>query len=373
MIQRFYVHNYRSLENFELPVSGLSSALLIGKNGSGKSSVGFALEILQQIGRGKNSVGDLLSPRDISHGRTEIPVRFELEVEIEKVRYEYKLAFDLPKGEKELRVAEESLAVEGEIKFTRKEAQVSIPTGLTLKPGLITAEISVGRLLVWLPMMQAPSETDPLYIFQQWLARMIILRPLPALIKGDSVEETLHPSPGVLNLGGWWSGLLAHAPAAYSRIDASLKQLMPDLKDIKNPVIAKDSRSLTVQFEGQNAASSLAFDLLSDGEKCMVIWALVMAANEAYGPLLCFWDEPDNYLALSEIANFATDLRRAFQNGGQFIATSHNAEAIRQFSDDTTFVMYRRNHLEPSQIRSLASIGYKGDLIGALTRGEIEP
>lgn len=105
----------------------------------------------------------------------------------------------------------------------------------------------------------------------------------------------------------------------------------------------------------------------------MVIWALVMAANEAYGPLLCFWDEPDNYLALSEIANFATDLRRAFQNGGQFIATSHNAEAIRQFSDDTTFVMYRRNHLEPSQIRSLASIGYKGDLIGALTRGEIEP
>ena len=82
MIQRFYVHNLRSLENFELPVSGLSSALLIGKNGSGKSSVSFALWILQQIGRGRNRVDHLLAPRDISHGRTEVPVLLELEVEI---------------------------------------------------------------------------------------------------------------------------------------------------------------------------------------------------------------------------------------------------------------------------------------------------
>lgn len=372
MIQRFYVHNYRSLENFELPVSGLSSALLIGKNGSGKSSVGAALEILQKIGRGKDRVGDLLALRDISHGRTEVPVRFELEVEIDNIRYEYKLAFELPKGAKELRVAEESLVIAGKIWFIRTEAGVDLLNEVENRSSAYS--LSLDGNVIWLPIMFAPSLTDPLYIFQQWLARMIILRPLPSLITGDSTGETLYPTDGVLNLGDWWSGLLAHAPAAYSRIDASLKLLMPDLKDIKNPVIAKDSRSLVVQFEGQkNTASSLSFELLSDGEKCMVIWALTMAANEAYGPLLCFWDEPDNYLALSEIANFATDLRRAFQGGGQFIATSHNAEAIRQFSDDNTFVIYRRNHLEPSQIRSLASIGYKGDLIGALTRGEIEP
>ncbi|OYW76081.1 MAG: ATPase [Verrucomicrobia bacterium 12-59-8] len=369
MIQRFYVHNYRSLENFELPVSGLSSALLIGKNGSGKSSVGYALEILQQIGRGINKVDDLLLPRDISHGRAEVPVRLELEVEIEKVRYEYKLAFELPKGAKELRVAEESLTIAGKPKFARSAEGVA--TNFWDEDDL-DLTFPIDRHLVWLPMM-AGKETDPVHIFKQWLAHMIILRPLPLLIDGNSTDETLHPNADGINLGGWWSGLLAHAPAAYLKIDASLKLLMPDLKDIKNPVVGKDSRSLVVQFEGQKESSSIPFELLSDGEKCMVLWALTMAANEAYGPLLCFWDEPDNYLALSEIANFATDLRRAFQAGGQFIATSHNAEAIRQFSDDNTFVIFRRNHLEPSQIRSLASIGYTGDLIGALTRGEIEP
>jgi len=37
VIRRLYVHNFRCLENFELPISGRSSALLIGTNGSGKT------------------------------------------------------------------------------------------------------------------------------------------------------------------------------------------------------------------------------------------------------------------------------------------------------------------------------------------------
>ncbi len=314
-------------------------------------------------------MGELLLPRDISHGKLDVPVRIEMEVDLEGVRYEYKLAMDLPEGFRELRVAEESLVVGGQTKFDRRVADVILPRGDDAPP----ARIGLDWHLVWLPIMQATSEADPVHIFTQWLARMIILRPYPLRIKGDSTEETLHPNTEVTNLGDWWSGLIAHAPAAYSRIDASLKLLMPDLKDIKNPVIARDSRSLIVQFAGQKAVPSLPFELLSDGEKCMVIWALTMAANDAYGPVLCFWDEPDNFLAISEVADFATDLRRAFQAGGQFIATSHNSEAIRQFSDDNTFVLYRRNHLEPSQIRSLASLKYSGDLIGALTRGELEP
>ncbi len=60
VIKRFYVHNFRCLENFELPISGLSSALLIGNNGSGKTTVGLAFEILQRIARSTNRVGDLV-------------------------------------------------------------------------------------------------------------------------------------------------------------------------------------------------------------------------------------------------------------------------------------------------------------------------
>ena len=92
-------------------------------------------------------------------------------------------------------------------------------------------------------------------------------------------------------------------PAAYTEIDTYLKGVMPDLKDIKNPVIARDSRSISVQFQQEEASLSLPFRALSDGEKCFFISAVALAANHAYGPIV-YWDEPDNYLSLEEVGPF---------------------------------------------------------------------
>jgi ABC-type sugar transport system ATPase subunit len=89
--------------------------------------------------------------------------------------------------------------------------------------------------------------------------------------------------------------------------------------------------------------------------------------------VFCFWDEPDNYLALSEVGHFVLALRKAFQDGGQFIATSHNSEVIRSFSDENTLVLYRDNHLDPARVRLLSEIQVKEDLVGALIRDDIEP
>jgi ATPase subunit of ABC transporter with duplicated ATPase domains len=148
---------------------------------------------------------------------------------------------------------------------------------------------------------------------------------------------------------------------------------MPDLVDIKNPQTGTDSRSLNAQFSNEQGNLTLPFEDLSDGEKCFVICALVLASNSTYGPLFCFWDEPDNYLSLDEVGQFIMAIRRDFQSRGQFIATSHNPEAIRRFSDDNTLVLHRRSHLEPTIVRSLAELQTNGDIIGTLIRGDLEP
>lgn len=54
------------------------------------------------------------------------------------------------------------------------------------------------------------------------------------------------------------------------------------------------------------------------------------------------------------------------------MATSHNAEAIRSFSDENTLVLKRPNHLEPTRIRLLSEMNIAGDLIEALVRDDIE-
>jgi predicted ATPase len=368
VIRRLYVHNIRCLENFNLAISGQSSILLIGKNGSGKTTIALALRILQMIASGTNRVGDLIGPTDLAHGRLDSPARFGIEVEIEQKIFEYHIAFEFARGFKELRVREEKLVADGRPVYSRELAHVNLARAGQEKE----ADFRIDWHLVALPIIQQTSTSDPLFVFKDWLARMLILRPIPALITGESKEETLQPNLNVTDFAAWFSGVLAQAPSAYTRIDAYLKQVMPDLYDIQNRPIGKDSRSLTVQFSQAEASVTIPFENLSDGEKCFMICALVLAANGAYGPLLCFWDEPDNYLDISEVGHLVLALRKAFHSGGQFIATSHNPEAIRRFSNENTIVLERKSHLEPTIPRTLEEIDLKGDLVATLVRGDFE-
>ncbi len=369
MLQRLYVHNFRCLENFVLTFEEMPSALLIGKNGTGKSTIAMALEVLQRIGRGVNRVGALVREEDFTHGRRDVPIRFEIEVMLDKRLYTYVLALDLPERFKELRVFEERLTVAGEQIYSRDKAQVTIPTGSERKA---QAEFSVDWHLVALPIIQEPSEKDRVSLFRTWLARAVILGPIPSLMTGDSSGETLEPNKDGSNFGEWVSGLLIHYPAAYRHVEKYLRDVMPDFKDFLNPSVGKDSKSMVVRFEENKAQLDVSFKDISDGEKCFFLCGVLLAANEAYGPLFCFWDEPDNYLSISEVGFFVTALRRSFTNSGQILLTSHNPEAIRKFSDENTLILDRKSHLEPTLVRPLREISYTGDLVDALIRGDVE-
>jgi len=369
MIHKFYVNNFRCFSNFELPGTENRTTLLIGSNGSGKSTVGSALRVLQSIARGTNRVGELLDESDFGLSGPKSPIRFMIDVLLDNKSYIYDIRFELPDGFKELRVAEERLTVDSQVIFERERAEVTLPK----------ADYNATFLMDWhlvaLPLIQVQSEEDPIHIWKNWLSRMIILAPVPMMITGESDSETLQSNLQCSNFSEWFSGLMSHSPSAYSNIDKFIKQVMPDFQDIKNPQVGKNSKSLTVQFKKDSSSLSLPFSDLSDGEKCFFICAMVIASNDAYGPIFCFWDEPDNYLALSEVSHFIIDLRRAFENSnGQLIATSHNAEAISRFSTENTLLLQRASHLEPTMCTKVSDktkeYSPKKDLVNTLRSGE---
>jgi predicted ATPase len=368
MLERLYVHNYRCFENFELNLTGLSSALLIGRNGAGKSTVLSVLEVFQKIGRGQNRIGALTERKDFAYHRSNLPMRFELEVRLSDVSYKYSLAFELPEHFKEPRVLDESLHVDGQPIYERKKATVQ----LSKHPGGI-AEFNIDWHLVALPVVQTENEgKGPLNTFKEWLGEMLILSPVPAYIDGQSHDETLKPEKRGENLADWLSGLLLNHPKSYSMIVDYLRQVIPDFSEFRNEPTGKDSRNLFVVFSSENKELTLDFKVLSDGEKCFFLSAMMLAANETYGPLFCFWDEPDNYLSMSEVGHFIAELRRSFaRNGGQIIATSHNQESILKFSDEDTLLLDRKSHLEPTRVKTLKEINLKGDLLTALVTGDL--
>ena len=374
MLKRLYVHNFRCLENFELTTKSLPSILLIGKNGVGKSTIRAVLEIFQSISRGNNRIKDLVKASDFSRGRSDVPIRFEIDILLGESTYSYTLALAFSQSSEELQIVEEQLLASGKVIFSRIDAIIAINKTLILYSTPSDSEpiFQIDQNLAALPIIQPKSSTDPLHIFKTWLARMIIMAPIPRWMTGNSTSETLEPSLYGENFGEWFSGLLRNYPAAYTQIDRYLRKVMPDFQEILNESMGKVSKSMTIRFFDKNANLNVEYKNLSDGEKCFILCAVILAANKSYGPLFCFWDEPDNYLSISEVGHFVADLRRAFQGQSQIILTSHHPEAIRKFSHENTLVLDRKSHLEPTLITLLDEIPYKGDLISNLIRGDIE-
>ena len=365
MIQELYVNHFRCLENFRLTLKEQQSSLLIGKNGVGKTTIGNALEVFQRIGRGTNRVGQLINASDFTGYNTAVPMRFELQVLLKQRVYKYVIAFEFPSNFLEPKVLDEEIWVDNQQLYFRKSAEV------TLYKSNKETSFLVDWHLVALPLIQTQQD-EPLEILRSWLATMLILSPIPQLIKGQSSGSTLEPKRYVDNFGEWLTGLLLSYPASYALIDRYIRQVIPDFDSLQNELVAKDARNITVQFTNEQGNFSIDFEKLSDGEKCFFLCGVVLAMNKSNDSLFCFWDEPDNYLTISEVQHFITELRRSFKGKGQLLVTSHNAQAIEAFSDENTFFLDRKNHLEPTLCKLLEEIPNRPKhLISGLILGDV--
>ena len=345
MLQRLYVHNFRCLQNFEIRPGDNSSLLLIGKNGVGKSTLAKALDIFQKLGTGTSSVASLVKKEDFTLGRTNESMRFEVEVLLEGKTYTYGLVLDMPDNFRELRVAEEDFSVDGVSVYTRREGQVTYNA-------TTQSEFSLDWHAVALPLI-IEKKDGPLQLLRNWLRRMHILAPVPQLMSGESQGNPGPLSPSCENFADYLRALLSDYPASYVPINDFLKELMPDLKEFNNEQISADTRSLRVSFGDNGTTFKLNFHQLSDGEKCMFLCAVLLAAQKAYDNLFVFWDEPDNYLALPEIEHFIRLLRQKFRNGSQIWMTSHNEATINCFSHENTLLLRRKNHYAPVEVRPI--------------------
>jgi ABC-type cobalamin/Fe3+-siderophores transport system ATPase subunit len=365
MIERLYVHNFRCLESFTLDLAGQHSAVLIGKNGAGKSTVLNALRVFQKICRGPNRVKDVIRASDFTRRRKELPMRFEIDGTLAGSRFQYSVSFEWPKDFYEARISQESLSWDNDSVFRRGQGQVQMHGGSSF--GLDWHVFALPVINDW-PAVGAIQEV------RAFFAGMILLAPIPQQMTGFSEEPVADLNPYAINYASWLRALLQQKPKAYGEFETFIRHVIPDFSSIENLDRGQEGGSqLIVTFQQPETSTTLAmnFDDLSDGEKCFFIAAYIFAANAVGPPVVCAWDEPDSHLSLSEVGHFITAMRKMTNRGGQFIATTHHPETIRKFSDDNTFVLTRKSHLEPTVVKLLSAHGYTGDLIHALARDEI--
>ncbi|MDP3517073.1 MAG: AAA family ATPase [Pseudohongiella sp.] len=368
MLNKFYVHQYRCLQNFEISLKDQHSALLLGRNGAGKSSFFDAVEVLQRIGRGETQMNTLICETDFAFGETHKPIHLEVSVTLQNRTYEYVLEVELPEKFKQPRVKRESLAVDGQSNFHREEGKVQLGKN---------TEFTLDWHHVGLPLISTSNNDAPIAHFRAWLSRIIVLAPSPRGFQRASKQETPFLNRAAGNTLDWVRHQLAAYPALYTRIAEFMALRMPDFANFKFESTGKDEKELIFKFrdEGFNSLE-LNFSQLSDGEKIYFLTAAVLSAITNEESVLCLWDEPDNFVSLPELSHFIIACRKAFENNtvqSQLFMSSHNPRTINEFSEHNTFLVTRLSHLSPSRLERVADKLYLSPtFVEAYENGELD-
>jgi len=365
MLKRLYIHNFKSLQNFELDVSDLHSALFLGKNGTGKTTIFEAIEIFQKIGRGDIDVNNLFDETSFHFSNTSLPIELELDVEIDKKNYQYKLIIEFSKDFMNTRIKSETLIIDNKNILTRDGEQILFKGN---DFSLSWHHIALSLLSVKL--------NHPLEIFKDWLKNIIILSPFPRYFNKLSKAESSTITREAENIIDWVRWLLSSNPSLYSIMYDFLKIRMPDLEFFKFETLGRNDRGLVFTFSEGDNSKIVNFGQLSDGEKIFFLIATVIAGQKNNPMMLCLWDEPENFISLIEVNHFIMEFRKAFETSStpsQLLISSHNSRVINGFSDHNIFVLTKETHLSPTRIRVLNSIEYESPtLIDAYDNGELD-
>lgn len=214
--------------------------------------------------------------------------------------------------------------------------------------------------------------------FRSFLAKMIVISPIPQYMSDRYSNKTSYIDGSAVNIADWFMALLEQNPNAHAEATNHLVSMVPDFKMLGVVADSYGQKRLYAYFHNnKDEEIRFQFGILSDGEKCMLLAVCVLMAKICDKECFCFWDEPDNYLAISEVENFITIMRGSFLKKGQFFATTHNPETVACFEEHNTFIIYRDDHLLPT--KSPASVTewrekneIKSDFISAWIKGEVE-
>ncbi|USA45918.1 AAA family ATPase [Acinetobacter sp. C26M] len=367
MLKQLNINNYRSFQNFNISLDGIQSALILGKNGSGKSNLFKCLEVFQKIGQGITSVNELITDEDFPFNNTSLTITMNIIVSIDNKTYDYLVEIDQPEGFYKPKIKREIFKVNKKIIIDRDGGRTTLK-GKT--------EFSLDWHHIGLPIITTKDQNDSIAIFKSWLANIIILSPNPALIQSISLEEGPHLKKNSGNLLDWLRHLLADHPNLYMPMSEFLKFRMPDFELFKFENLGKNSKELSFSFRTDSAKNlSLNFSQLSDGEKIYLLAATLIAKLSAKQPILCLWDEPNNFISLIELNHFIMSFRKAFENDpnkSQIIMSTHAPQVITEFSSNNTFIFHRDNHFTSTQLELLSNKEYLSPtLVDAIENGEI--
>ena len=324
MLKRLYVDNYRCFVNFQLEFQELT--LLVGSNGSGKSSVLDLLSALRQLlsGKGKVSDPDVFPTRSLTRWQDRTFQVVELTVDVEDTGdLTYRLEIEHEKESRRARITLESLTVDQQPLFEFRLGEVQLYRDDHVpgpRYGADWSESAMARVV-------ARPVNHRLSCFLEIMRGMSLCALDPKRFQAESASEEslLHADGG--NFSSWYRHQIQERQDLAIDIVEVLRKVLDGFHSIRLEKVGSETRTFHVDFEGDNGRYPLRLDELSDGQRALIaLYALILLAGEQD---ILFLDEPDNYLALAEIQPWLVALSDACgTRPRQAILCSHHPELM---------------------------------------------
>jgi len=352
MLTRLYIDNFKCFVDFEYRPK--RRQLILGANGSGKSSLLDALSFLRRVAvRGENVYDlSLLLQRTRWQNRTD--QTFELEVALGGKKYTYCLVIG-PEFER-TRVKSEAVRLDGHpiLEFNSGEVHTYNDSFEPRATYHLDSHCSA------LATPVVGSDTQELTLFRAWLRGLVCFRLNPFAMVPLSGTPVTDLAADLSNFGVWLPHVQRRYPDRDEAFLVSLREVFGGFEDF---VFWTDE--LEARF--RNEAGEIAefrFNELSEGQRCLIGLYAVLHFVVAQGNTVIL-DEPDNFISLREIQPWLMAATDAIDEcNGQLLLISHHPEIINQWAPEC--VRFVRDGIGPVRVEE-----FRGDPESALSPAEL--
>jgi predicted ATPase len=364
MLKRLYIDNFRCFVNFEYKPE--RKQLLLGANGSGKSSLLDAIRVVREF-----VAEEGLAPfaqNAFKNGKTrwsQLPKQiFQIEAEIEGREYLYRLEV-LGETRPFAVVHQESLEVDGSPIIRHSDGIVLLYSdnagtpAMKLNGGADRHSSMVGGLRGF------RQETKT---FVEWLSNDLNCLRIDPHAMSDIGQLTgqVRPAFDMSDLTDWYMRQTGNDIEGVFQLRTSLPEVLDGFASLNFRELQPGSGNLIISFN--KPAENLSFRLmeLSDGQRCLIALYMILHFLIAKGHTV-FLDEPDNFLSLREIQPWLLAAEDAIQESkGQLILISHHPEILNQWANDYGVLFVREQNGQVAPLKP-----YKTDYDGVLQPSEV--
>jgi predicted ATPase len=345
MLTRIYIDNFRCFVNFEYKPA--RRQLIMGSNGSGKSSLLDALLFLRRVVELRQDLDKREILREKTLWMNQPTQTFELEATLDNASYIYRLVLGSFGDPPQARIVSESVRLNGKPIFEFEDSKVRLFND--------QFEAKVDYPSDWrrsaLANITDTKDNRKLIRFKEWFGNLLCFRINPFMMAERAEGEDTYPWFDLANFAAWYRHLWQSSPGDNEKLWESLRAAFDGFDVLKLDRVGKGIRSLVAEFQPSDGpAIELEFDKLSDGQRCLIGLYTIVHFVLSKGNTIIL-DEPDNFISLREIQPWLNAISDAVdESRGQVLIISHHPELMNQWAPNFG-VRFVRDGMGPVRVK----------------------